>query len=260
MSLYEPILKFEEKLRVENQAEFAEELRVASELFDLLLQAFQMLIPQEPQNDEHDPTYEVITRTFNDLHAGWKLIMEGMPNQGWVLFRDTIECADQIKLLEEDAEFRHEWLKGKDFFRRDILERMKDKRISPSPQNQLYKDLSQIYVHPSKKGTKSHVVEWYPTALEHRRLYLFGGVGGGKNIPRTRDNASRALLFILATTLFPWGEMFPVDKEAYPDWHTRFAKVSQDVLSLKGKADDEWLKYASQQISILQRVLHEQLR
>jgi hypothetical protein len=246
---------FGEKLKDEYQLEFADEQRLADELFNLYIEAAEITNQQWQLEPERRETLELINRTFNDLYAGWKLIMEGMLGQGMALLRDTIECANYIKLLEVDTEFKDEWREGKDFFLRDIRRRMKRKGISPPPQDQYYKTFSQTYAHPSKKGTVSHVRDWYPTGLEHRILFLFGSV---KDIPRTRFLALTALTLTYVTIYFLWQEMFPIEKTKHASWHDRLAEAIRQLYSLKEKSDQEWEKLLQKQLTNIGKILNDQ--
>jgi len=236
MSCYEDIRDFEEKLRSEYQQEFAAEQKLAGELFDLYLEAVDITGKQWRLKPERRATFELMSRIFNDLHAGWKLIMEGISGQGMTLLRDTIECAHYIKLFEIDSKSRDEWVKGKDFFLRDVREIMKKKRISPPPQDQLYKTLSQTYTHPSKKGTAWHVVDFYPIAQNHEVVCMYGGV---EDIRRTRFAALAALTLTYVTVYFMWQETFPIDKDTYPAWYRRLVAAEKQLRSLQAKANQE---------------------
>ncbi|MBA7678248.1 hypothetical protein ES703_86521 [subsurface metagenome] len=152
---------------------------------------------------------ELIDRTFNDLHAGLELILVGMSVQGIALLRDTIECANHIKLFEVDSEFRDKWCQGEDFFPREIQGRMKKLDISPPPQNEAYKLLSRHYLHPSKYGVASQTVDLYSSRGEHSVLFSCGGVD---DIPETRYAVSLVIMFTYDAIRFIWGEMYPVDK------------------------------------------------
>ena len=255
MNRYKRIQDFEERLKSEYQMEFADEQGLAAELFDLYIEATEITNQQWQLKPERGATSALINRTFNDLHAGWKLIMEGMLGQGMTLLRDTIECAHYIKLFEVDEEFRDAWLEGKDFFLRDVRKIMKKKGISPPPQDQFYKTFSQTYTHPSKKGTVAHVVDWYPTGQEHRILYLYGGV---RDTARTRFLALAALSFTCATIYFLWQEMFPIDKVKHPSWHDRFAGAVKQIYSLRAKSDQEWVKSLQKHLTTIQKILNDQ--
>lgn len=248
---------FGDKLRREYEQEFSDEWGLSDELFNLYIEAAEIINQQWQLGPERRETLELISRTFNYSYAAWKLIMEGMLSQGMTLLRDTIECANYIKLLEFDEETRNEWRKGKDFFLRDIRSRMKKKGISPPPQDQYYKAFSQSYVHPSKKSTVSHVVDWYPTGLEHRTLFLLGSV---RDVPRTRFLAGAALLLMWITLYFLWQEMFPIDKVKHPRWHERFNEAMKQLHSLRAKSDQEWAKLIQKQLTNINKILDDQYK
>lgn len=247
-----------EKLKGEYQQEFADEQRLADEFFNLYIEALEIINPQWDLKPERRESLELINRAFNDLYAGWKLIMEGMLVQGMTLLRDTIECANYIKLFEVDEEFRDEWRQGKDFFPRDILKRMKIKKVSLPPQNQFYKTFSQNYTHPSKKGIVAHVVDWYPTGgLEHRVIYHFGSV---KDTSRTRFVASAALFLMQVTIYFLWQEMFPIEKTKHPSWHDRFTGTMRQLHSLQVKSDQEAVNFLHEQLTTINKILDDQYK
>jgi len=254
MNRYKRIQDFEERLKSEYKMEFADEQGVAAELFDLYIEATEITSQQWQLKPERRATSALINRTFNDLHAGWKLIMEGMLGQGMTLLRDTIECAHYIKLFEVDEEFRDAWLKGKDVFLRDVRKIIRKKGISPPPQDQFYKTFSQTYTHPTKKGTVAHVVDWYPTGQEHRILYLYGGV---RDTARTTFLAFAALSFTWVTIYFLWQEMFPIDKAKHPSWHDRFAGAAKQIYSLRAKSDQEWMKFNLEQLATTEKILDD---
>jgi hypothetical protein len=245
---------FTEELKNEYRQEFADEQRLADELFNLYIEAAQIIHQhQEPKLQRE--TWELVSRTFNDLYAGWSIIMQGMLTQGMPLLRDTIECANYIKLLEVDKEFRNEWREGKNFFLRDIRSRMKKKGISPPPQDQHYRIFSQYYAHPSRKSTVSHVTDWYPTGLEHRVVYHFGSV---KHVARTRFLAEATLGLMLITIEFLWLEMFPIDKAQHLTWHNRFAVAMGQLLQFTAKSDQEWQRLLIKQATNIQKILKDQ--
>jgi hypothetical protein len=257
MDQYQRIQEFEEKLEADNRQEFVDEQRLASELFNLYLEAGEITSQQWALKPERRATFELINRTFNDLHAGWKLIMEGLLPQGMTLLRGSIECAHYIKLFEVDAEFRDEWLEGKDFFLRDVRERMQRKGISPAPQDLLYKFFSQVYTHPSKKGTASHVADSYPIPGEQRVLFMYGGV---KDIPRTRIMALHALGLIYVTIYFLWQEMFPIDKNIHPTWCERFSRAIEQIYSIEAKAKQEWMEFIEEQRTTVRKIIDDYLK
>jgi len=197
---------------------------------------------------------ELIDRTFDDLHAGFKLILEGMPVQGRALLRDTIECANHIKLFETDSEFRDKWCQGEVFFPRDIQDRMKKLDISPPPQNEAYKPLSRAYLHPSKDGVASRTLNYYSSAGEHSVLFSCGGVD---DIPETRNAILLALMFTYNAICFIWGEMYPVDKDAYHQWYERLAKARKRIDSLQMKVGREYLNYHMEQLTTVRKILDD---
>lgn len=226
---YTEILNLEEKLRSKYKQEFVEENDLACTLFNIYLEARDINLEKWHLKAERRTTMELIDRTFDDLHAGFKLILEGMPVQGRALLRDTIECANHIKLFETDREFRDKWCQGEVFFPRDIQDRMKELDISPPPQNEAYKPLSRAYLHPSKGGVASRTVNYYSSAGEHSVIFSCGGV---EDIPETRNALLLALMFTYMAICFVWGEMYPVDKDAYPQWYKRLAKERNRIYSL----------------------------
>lgn len=257
MSSYEGIRDFEERLKSKYQNEFADEQALAGELFDLYLEAVEITSKKWNLKPEHRATFELMSRMFYDLHAGWKLIMEGISGQGMTLLRDTIECAHYIKLFEVDSEFRDEWLEGKVFFLRDVRERMKNRGISPPPQDQLYRTLSQTYTHPSKKGTAWHVADLYPVAQQHEVVCRYGGV---EDIPRTRWAALAALSLTYVTVYFLWQEMFPIDADTYPAWYGKLVAAEKQLRSLEAKTNQELLKFHSEQLATTRKILDEYFR
>ncbi len=256
MKRYEKILNFEKKLRAEYKNEFVEESALANELFDIFLEANDLILQHWHLQPERRVTMELINRIFNDLHAGLKLALEGMSVQGVALLRDTIECANYIKLFEVDSVYRDKWCQGKDFFLRDIRKRMKELDISPPPQDMLYKSLSRTFLHPSKRGVAFHTVDWYPVVGEHRVLFLSGGV---KNIPHTRLTIQYALLIIYSTVWFIWVQMYPVDKDVYPEWYKRLDKAEKSIYSLQVKVNQEQAKYWGEQLATINKILNDYL-
>lgn len=248
---------FGDKVRSEYEKEFADEWRIADELFNLYIEAAEITNQQWQLKPERREILELISRIFNYSYAGWQLVMEGMSSQGMTLFRDTIECANYIKLLEADEEFRNEWREGKDFFLRDIRAKMKKKGISFPPQDQYYKTFSRSYVHPSKKGTVSHVVDWYPTVLEHRILFLLGSI---RDVPRTRFLAGAALILTWVNLYFLWVEMFPIDKTKYPEWYDKFNGTMKQLHALKVKSDKEWSKLIQKQFTNINKIFDDQYK
>lgn len=257
MDDYKHIRDFEERLKSKYQKEFADEQALAGELFNLYLEAVDITGKQWYLEPERRATFELMSRLFNDLHAGWKLIMEGISGEGMTLLRDTIECAHYIKLFEVDTEFRDKWLGGTDFFLRDVRQRMKKKKISPPPQDRLYKTLSQTYTHPSKKGTAWHVADLYPVAQKHEVVCMYGGV---EDIPRTRFAVLTVLTLTYVTIYFLWQEMFPIDADTYPAWHGRLAAAEKQLRSLEAKTNQELLKFHSGQLATTRKILDEYFR
>jgi len=254
MSLYEEILNFEEELRAKYKQEFIEENELACELFDIFLEARDINLKKWHLKPERRATMELIDRTFDDLHAGFKLILAGMPVQGGALLRDTIECANHIKLFETDTEFRDKWCQGDVFFPRDIQDRMKKLGISPPPQNEAYKPLSRAYLHPSKDGVASRTVNCYSSAGEHSVLFSCGGVD---DIPETRNAILLAHMFTHNAICFIWGEMYPVDKDTYPQWYERLAKARKRINSLQTKVSQEQLNYHIEQWATVKKILDD---
>lgn len=254
MSIYEEILNFEEKLRAKYKQEFVEENDLASELFDIFLESRDINLGKWHLGPERRATMELIDRTFDDLHGGFKLILSGMPVQGRGLLRDTIECANHIKLFETDSEFRDKWCQGEVFFPRDIQKRMEKLGISPPPQNEAYKPLSQAYLHPSKDGVASRTVDLYSSAGEHSVQFSCGGVD---DIPETRNASLLAIMFTYNSICFIWGEMYPVDSDAYPQWYERLAKARKRIDSLQTKFMQEYLNYHMEQLTTVRKILDD---
>ena len=254
MSAYGGILNFEEELRDKYKQEFVEENELACELFDIFFEANDINLEQWHSKPERRATMELINRTFNDLHAGLKLILEGMSAQGIALLRDTIECANHIKLFETDSEFRDKWCQGEVFFPRDIQNRMKKLGISPPSLNEEYKPLSQAYVHPSKVGVASHTLNWYPSPGKHIVKYLYGGI---ENLYQTRSAILLALVFIYKVICFIWKEMYPLDKDTHSQWHERFAKALKRIYSLQQKVSQEQLNYHIEQWATVREILDD---
>jgi hypothetical protein len=257
MSVYEEILNFEEKLRAKYKQEFVEEIALACELFDIFFEANDINLQQWRLRPERRATVELISRTFNDLHAGLKLISEGMPAQGIALLRDTIECANHIKLFESDSEFRDKWCQGECFFPRDIQNRMRKLKIPPPSLNEEYKPLSQAFVHPSKAGVASHTADLYSPEGEHSVLFSHGGVD---DVCLIRSAILLAIVFIYKVTCFVWGEMYPIDKDTYPQWHKRVAKALERIYSLQDKVKQEQLKYHIEQYTTAREILNDYFR
>ena len=82
MSVYKEILNFEEELRAKYKQEFAEEIGLTCELFDIFFEANDVYLEQWHLKPERRVTVELINRTFNDLHAGLKLILEVVSRRG----------------------------------------------------------------------------------------------------------------------------------------------------------------------------------
>lgn len=257
MNNYDNILDFEVELKAIYQKEFADEQALTTELFNLYLEAVSIIRKQWHLKPEYRATFELMGRIFNDLHAGWKLIMEGISGQGMTLLRDTIECAHYIKLFEDDIEFREQWLEGENFFLRDVRERMKKKGISAPPQDHLYKIFSQTYTHPSRRGTAWHIVDLYPVGGNHEVVCMYGGV---EDIPRTRFAAIAALTLTYVTIYFLWQEMFPINEDAYPEWCKRLDLAGKHLHSLQAKANGERLKFYSEQLTISRQILDDYLK
>lgn len=254
MSVYEGILNFEEGLRAKYKQEFAEEITLAHELFDIFFEANHIKLEQWHEIPERRVTSELINRTFNSLHAGLKLILEGMPSQGMVFLRDTIECANHIKLFEEDTVYRDRWWRGEVFFPRDIQSRMKKLDISFPSLNEDYKLLSKAYIHPSKVGVASHTLNWYPSPGEHIVIYSYGGID---DVYQIRSAILRAVEFIYKVICFIWGEMYPIDKDTYPQWHERIAKALNRIYSLQTRVRQEQLDYHIEQYKTTREILND---
>jgi len=257
MSVYEEILSFEEKLRAKYRQEFSGEIALACELFDIFFEANDVYLKQWQERPERRVTLELINRTFNSLHAGLKLILEGMPVQGQALLRDTIECANHIKLFESDSEFKDKWCHGEVFFPRDIQDRMKKLDISPPSLNTGYKPLSRAYLHPSKVGVASHTLNWYPSPGKHIVKYLYGGI---KDVYQIRSAILLALTFAYNTICFIWVEMYPIDEDTNPQWHKRVAKALERIYSLQDKVKQEELNYHIEQYTTDRKILDDYLR
>ena len=257
MSVYEGILNSEEELRAEYRKEFAEEIALAHELFDIFFEANDINLEQWHLEPERRVTLELINRTFNSLHAGLKLILEGMPVQGQALLRDTIECANHIKLFEEDSVYRDRWCKGEVFFPRDIQNRMKKLGIPPPSLNKEYKPLSQAYEHPSKVGVAAHTLDWYPSPGEHIEKYLYGGI---KDVYQTRSAILLALIFTYEAIRFIWIEMYPINKGTYPQWHERLAKARNRINSLETRVIQEEFNYRMEQYTTIRKIIYDHLK
>lgn len=257
MSVYEGILNFEEELRAKYKQEFAEEIALACELFDIFFEANDIYLKQWQERLEHRVTLELINRTFNSLHAGLKLILEGMPSQGIAFLRDTIECANHIKLFEEDTVYRDRWCRGEVFFPRDIQSRMKKLGISSPSLNEDYKLLSKAYIHPSKVGVASHTLNWYPSPGEHIVIYSYGGID---DVYQIRSAILLALVFIYRVIYFIWEEMYPIDKDTYPQWYERIAKARKRIDSLQAKVGQESLNYHIEQYTTVREILDDYFR
>lgn len=254
MSVYEEILNFEEELRAKYKQEFVEENNLASELFNIFLEARDINLEKWHLKSERRTTMELIGRTFDDLHAGFKLILAGMPVQGGALLRDTIECANHIKLFEKDGEFRDKWCQGEVFFPRDIQERMKKLGISPPPQNEVYRLLSRAYLHPSKVGVASRTVDCYSPTGEHSVIFSCGGVD---DVYETRSAVLLAFVFIFTTIYFIWVEMYPVDKNNNPQWYKRLAGANERMKSLQAKFKQSQLDYHIEQLKTARKIIND---
>jgi len=254
MSVYEGILNFEEELRVKYKKEFAEEIALARELFDIFFEANDINLEQWHLKPERRVALELINRTFNSLHAGLKLILEGMPVQGQALLRDTIECANHIKLFEEDSVYRDRWCKGEVFFPRDVQNRMKKLGIPPPSLNKEYKPLSQAYEHPSKVGVAPHTADYYSPEGKHSVIFSHGGVDDVRLI---RSAILRAIEFIYKAICFIWGEMYPIDKDTYSQWHKRVAKALERIYLLQDKVNQEQLNYHIEQLATVRKILDD---
>lgn len=257
MSVYKEILNFEEELRAKYRQEFIEENDLTCELFDIFFEAYDFNLEQWHLKPERRATVELISRIFNDLHAGLKLILEGMPAQGIALLRDTIECANHIKLFETDSEFRDKWCQGEVFFPRDIQKRMKKLCIDPPSLNEEYKPLSQAYVHPSKVGMALHTVDLYLPTGEHSVTYSHGGI---EDIPQTRSTILLALTFIYRTICFIWGEMYPLRKVKQYAWCERLGKALDRVYSLQTRVRQEEINYHIEQYTTVRKIIDDYFR
>jgi len=257
MSVYEGILNSEEKLRVKYRQEFAEEITLASELFDIFFEANDINLEKWHLIPERRATAELISRTFYDLHAGLKLTLEGLPVQGMALLRDTIECANHIKLFETDDEFRDSWSKGEVFFPRDIQKRMTKLGISPPRLNEEYKPLSQAYLHPSKVGVAAHTADLYSPEGTHSVILSHGGID---DIPLIRAAVVKTIVFICKVICFVWGEMYPIDEDTNPQWHKRVAEALERICSLQDKVKQEQLKHNRKQLTTTREILDDYLR
>jgi len=257
MSMYKEILNFEEKLRAKYRQEFKEENDLACELFDIFFEAYDFNLEQWHLKPERRATIELINRIFNDLHAGLKLILEGMPAQGIALLRDTIECANHIKLFETDSEFRDKWCQGEVFFPRDIQKRMGKLCIDLPLLNEEYKPLSQAYVHPSKVGVAPHTANSYSPEGERSVLYSHGGVD---DICLIRSSILIAIVFIYKVICFIWGEMYRIDKDTHVQWHERLAKMRSRICLLQSSVRQEQLNYLMEQHATIREILDDYFR
>ena len=254
MSVYEGILNFEEELRIKYKKEFAEEIALARELFDIFFEANDINLKQWHLKQERRVALDLINRTFNSLHAGLKLILEGMPSQGIAFLRDTIECTNHIKLFEEDTVYRDRWCRGEVFFPRDIQSRMKKLGISSPSLNEDYKLLSKAYIHPSKVGVASHTLNWYPSPGEHIVIYSYGGID---DLYQVRSAILLALTFTYEAICFIWVEMYPIGKDTSPQWHERLAKARNRIYSLQTRVRQEQLNYHIEQYTTVRRILED---
>jgi len=252
MEHYKKLKDFTERVNIEFQQEFADEQLLATELFSLYFEAAEIANQQFVLKRE---TLELISRTFNTFYAGWNLIVGGLLTQGMILLRDTIECITYVKLFEVDEEFREEWGEGKEFFPRDIQKRLKKNMISLPKQKRFYKIFSQNWAHPSKKGTVSHVTDWYPTGLEHRVLFHFGSV---KVTPRTRFIAVAALSLMFGTISFLWTEVFPINKDANHTWYQKLTSAQKKMEMIELKSDKELEIVIKKQYENYQSILSDQ--
>lgn len=253
MSKYKAMLEFEERLRDEYRQEFTNEHKIAEELFNLYIEATEITSQAWQLKTDKTATLGLINRIFNDLHCGFKLLMEGLLVQGMALPRDTIECAMYIKLFEVDEEFRREWLEGKNFLVRDVRERMKKNKISPPPQDKLYRTLCRSYVHPTKEGLALHVTRQYTKDLSQYTICRFGGI---KDTPRIKLLTSVFLSFTYNTVVFLWQDIFPIDREEHPAWHDRMKEVTKSLYEVRVKADQEWQNILMQQLTAMQSILN----
>ncbi len=254
MSVYEEILNFEQELRAKYKQEFVEESELACELFNIFFEANDIHLEQWQSKPERRETLELINRIFNDLHAVLKLILGGMSVQGVALLRDTIECANHIKLFEVDSDFRGKWCRGEIFFPRDIQKRMQKLNIHPPSLNEDYKPFSQAYVHPSKVGVASNTLNEYPSPGKHVVRYLYGGVD---NVYQTRFAILLALIFVYRVICFIWGEMYTVDKDTHSQWHERLVEARKRIGLLQAKVEQEQLNYQIEQWTTVRKILDD---
>lgn len=253
MSKYKAMLEFEERLRDEYRQEFTNEHKIAEELFNLYIEATEITNQAWQLKTDKTATLGLINRIFNDLHSGFKLLMEGLLVQGMALLRDTIECAMYIKLFEVDEEFRREWLEGKVFLVRDVRKRMGKNNISPPPQDKLYRTFCSSYVHPTKEGLALHVTDRYTKELSHYVICRYGGI---KDTPRIKLLTSAFLSFTCYTIVFLWQDIFPIDREEHPAWHDRMKEVTKSLYEVRVKADQEWQNILRQQLTTMQSILN----
>jgi len=257
MSVYEGIINFEEELRAKYKQEFAEEVILARELFDIFFEANDIYLKQWQERPERRVTLELVNRAFNSLHAGLKLILEGMPVQGQALLRDTIECANHIRLFEKDPVYRDRWCKGEVFFPRDIKNRMEKLDIPLPRLNEEYKPLSRAYLHPSKVGVATHTVDSYSPEGEHSVIFSHGGIDDVRLI---RSALLLALIFAYNAICFFWVEMYPLDKNTHSQWYDRLVKVHSSVNSLETRVIQEKFKYHMEQYTTARGILDDYLR
>ena len=257
MSMYKDILNFEDALSAKYKQVFVEECELACELFDVFDEANRIHLERWELEPERRATGELINRTFNDLHASLKLILEGLPAQALALLRDTIECANHIKLFEEDSESREQWRKGKVFFPRDIQSKMKNLGIVPPQLNEDYKPLSRAYLHPSKIGVASHTVVYYSPEGVQSVQFLYGGAD---DVYLMRSTILLALGFIYKVTWFIWGDMYPLDKDTHSQWYERLTKAGNRMLLLQNKFKQEQLNYHIEQYTTVRKILDDHLR
>ena len=251
MSNYKDMLDFEERLRGEYRETFANEHKIAEELFNLYIEAVEITTQEwQPKTNKRE-TLGLINRIFNDLHSGFKLLMEGLLLQGMALLRDTIECAICIKLFEVDEKFRREWLGGKDFYVADLRRRMKKNNISPPPQDELYKTLCRSYVHPTKEGLALYETDRYTKELNHSVIYKYGSI---TDTSRIKLLTSVFLLFTYDTMDFLWQDMFPIDSEEHPDWQDRMKGARKPLCQVNVKANQEWTNKLMEQITTMQNI------
>jgi hypothetical protein len=257
MSVYEEILNSEKKLRAKYKKEFSEEITLARELFDIFFEANDTYFKEWHLIPERRATVELISRTFYDLHAGLKLTLEGMPAQGMALLRDTIECANHIKLFEIDGEFRDRWCRGEVFFPRDIQNRMTKLGIPPPRLNEEYKPLSQAFVHPSKAGVASHTADLYSSEGKHSVIVSYGGID---DVTLIRSAVMQTIVFIYKVICLVWGEMYPIDDDTNPQWRNRVTEALGRIYSLQNKVNQEQLKYIMEQLATTREILDDYLR